>query len=108
MESIISEIKYVTESTKHGEGYRRGLGIPNRSSVTDMYGSTFKEAKDLFIRQQLCNFRRVCHSDNDIVSNFPIQPEAQEQNQIWNCIVIPGRRNIMPMSYREYKSWLNQ
>ena len=76
-------------------GYRQGLGIPSQCSLTDIFGpTTFKEAEDLLIRQQLLSIWRVRHSANDIVSNFIIQPETQEQNHYWNRIVIPGRRNM--------------
>ena len=83
-------------------GYRRGLGISNRTSLRETLGEPIREAPDLLRVRQLSFLWRAVHSSNELVSGFILNT----QGNLWRSVDNETRTRIMVLSYMGFKSWI--
>ena len=83
-------------------GYRRGLGLSNRTSLRETLREPIREAPDLLRASQLSFLWRAGHSTNGFVSGFILDI----QGSLWQSVDSETRNRIMALSYMDFKSWI--
>ena len=81
-------------------GYRKRLGISNRTPLQETLAEPIREAPDLLRVSQLSFVWRSVHSNNELMSGYILNT----QSSLWRSVDNETRTRIMVLSYMDFKS----